>query len=631
MVSAIFVISGGKAEAAKTITGTSGSPTEYRALCDGGTPVDFAAYPSDVNFDGVNLTYNINIHWQRCTGTETRAYAIYGGEEVCPVSGTYGVAGIVTDCVKYIGSPEYSGPGNGLTCPEGVNGQCVTPAFSGARVSANQPSSAGTSITIPMSVTNNLWLLAPDAAGTWTVSNQMCQYYKTGANFTVHNDNRCITLTMSVSWVPTPVPPTISCGSVTTSPSNPEPGESFTLTASFSTDGGEHGGSNDPTLYSIQVAIPAAGVTAPGRYAAAYASIPWDAGSGSGTLPNISIGGASALPISIATSGVHPVTYTVVVDGADNTPQTCTGSVTVANKPYFKVYGGDVSVGKGSGGSACATNASAGVASWLRLYSGGIYAGSGTQLAAFALGSIDGFASGQERYTLPRKNLTFANSGSVIANSTYGGDLSPNNMPCAADYWSDTPAGSSLPAVINPASSTTYRSNTNSEIRVVPTGIGVGRSVTVYVDGDAYIASNIMYQPSIYTDIGQIPSFRLIVRGNIYVAPGVTELNGLFVATGKFYTCGQAYGQPTPSQLDGDCRINRLTVRGSVIADTIKLSRTGGTLAQSQLAEAWNHNVYSLGSDGPAERFIYTPEFWLTGDFDPGSESQSYRTLPPVL
>ncbi len=642
-MSAVFFVAGGRVEAAKTYTGESHSPTSYRPLCDAGTPVDFAAYPSNVNFNTTTgvMTYNINISWKRCNSTETRAYAIHGGAEVCPVSGIYGVGGWATDCVKYVGSPAYTGPGNGLTCWGGTNDQCVTTGFTGVRRAENQPSYTGDSISIPMSATNSLWGVTPDnPPSSWTISNTMCQYYKTGPNFDspTHNDNRCITLEMTVSWKPTPVAPTVSCGTVTTSPSVPGPGENFSLTTNFTTNSGAWGGSDDPTLYSVRVSVPAAGIPSPGRYSAAFASIPWDSGSGSGTLPNSSIGGASALPISIASAGTHTVEYIVVVNGASNSPVTCTGSITVASKPYTRIYGGDVSVGKAApqaGATSCSENSGAQILGWQRRI-GLAYAGAGTQIAIFAINAIDQFASGQEWTPTNPKSLTFANAGNPTASSTYGGDLDSNNIPCAANYWQ--PTGSALPVTINPSTNGTFQSNGNTTINVNPAGIGTGNQVTIYVDGNAYINGNITYAPTNYANISDIPSFRLIVKGNIYVAPTVTELHGTFVAVddgsntrGKFYTCSGDIRAPTQAELETPCRWNFLTVYGSVIADTIKLNRTGGTLSNANVSDAYNHNTHMGAGTGPAERFIYTPESWLTSEFNTGGDAGSYKNQPPVL
>ena len=319
----------------------------------------------------------------------------------------------------------------------------------------------------------------------------------------------------------------------------------------------------------------------------------------------------------------------------------CSMNINVVSKPYISIYGGDVSVGKAApraGDTVCTENTSAQILGWQRL-TGLTYTGAGTQIAIFAINTIDQFASGQERSTTNPKSLTFANTGNATASSTYGGGLASTNISCAANYWS--PSGSSTPVTINPATNGTFQSTGNTNINVNPAGIGAGHDVTIYVNGNAYISGNILYDPTrtSYTNIDQIPSFRLIVQGNIYVAPTVTELHGTFVAVdngsgtaGKFYTCSSGFGAPTPAELDGPCLNNFLRVYGSVIADTIKLNRTGGTLSQATVSDTYNHNVHPPGSrTGPAERFIYTPESWLTSEFNTGGDAGSYKNQPPVL
>src|SRR3990167_5293151 len=204
VMSASFILFGRDAEAAKVYTGETHSPNSYRVLCNAGTPVDFAAYPSNVAFNTTTgvATYNINVQWRRCNNTETRAYAVHAGPEMCPLSGSYGAGagGNANDCVKYIGNPPYNLPGSNLTCPAGSNATCVTSSFTGARRSENQPPFAAESITIPMSATNGLWAFVPDTPGAWNITNTMCQYFKTGANFSTHNfDSRCITVNITVS------------------------------------------------------------------------------------------------------------------------------------------------------------------------------------------------------------------------------------------------------------------------------------------------------------------------------------------------------------------------------------------------------------------------------------------------
>jgi len=291
----------------------------------------------------------------------------------------------------------------------------------------------------------------------------------------------------------------------------------------------------------------------------------------------------------------------------------------VANKPYFQAYGGDVSVGAGFGES-CGKVPGATIIGFGRITGSG-YAGASSQLAVFALDQITEFASGQDRDVSNPKNLTFANDGSGAPNSTYGGGLDPSNIACIPDYW----AGAT--GILSGNQNITGRT------------VSLGAKPTIYVDGNARITGSILYAGGTYTDINQIPSFRLIVKGNIYVAPSVTELNGLFVAmprldgggnpipnTGRFYTCSNSTGTGPPAtsgEID-DCATSNLTIYGSVVADTIKLARTYGSLKDATTSDVYN-------TANPAEKFIYTPEVWLTSDFSQDGGVQAYRVLPPVL
>lgn len=303
-------------------------------------------------------------------------------------------------------------------------------------------------------------------------------------------------------------------------------------------------------------------------------------------------------------------------------------------QPYHKVYGGDVSVGAGFG-SGCVKNTSATIIGWNSTSGGPGNRGAGAQLAAFAIGQINRFATGQQQNNGNPKSLTFANTGAGFPNTDYGGGLGEQYIPCINNYWN--PSGGVVPSPINPATNGSFTHTGNLALNVNSGGIGTGRRVTVYVDGNVYIPANINYQSTTYgSSIANIPSFRLIVRGNIYVGSGVTELNGLFVAmprtgvadSGKFYTCGRSnFTPPTAAQMRSDNALcdNQLTVYGVVVADTIKFLRKHGTIADAVVGE-----TYRSGGQ-PAEKFIYTPEMWLTSDFGGGGEFDGYGTMPPIL
>jgi hypothetical protein len=434
-------------------------------------------------------------------------------------------------------------------------------------------------------------------------------------------------------------PSTINCGSVQLSPTVPQPGEDFSITASFTTSGGTPPGQLE--FYTVHISLNGP-VGSTGRFTdrlgSAFGQAARSGGSGSGTVPGLF---SPAPPISIPTAGTYSGSYRVTMNGASNSPRTCPYTVTVVSLPYSRVFGGDVFAGAGFG-TPC-YDPSARVIGWNRsnYLAFGLAVGSGTQLAVSALNGVTDFASGQVRNNINPavnsiSNLTFANTG-----GGYGGNLDQTNAVCAPDYWADR-GGGPVPAVINPSHNGKFsHSGSDLTLNVNPVGIGrtgtTGNHVSIYVEGqDVYISNNINYQFTSYNNLQEMASFRLVVHGgNIYIAPGVTTLNGLFVAiptnasNGRVYTCSNGFAPPTLAQLNnagaGGCRQNRLTVYGSIVADLIKFTRTLGTLNNAGPADRYN----SPGN--PAELIINTPDTWLTSGFNGGEGYNAITTLPPVL
>lgn len=617
---------GGRAEAAKTFAGETHQPTSHREICGAGTPVDFSAFPSNISIDlntGV-MTYNINVEWASCNSTQTRAYAVYSaGQEVCPISGTYGASssngGIVTDCVKYVGSPAYQGIGNGLSCSAGwyglpgVNEQCVNLDFAGVRRSENRPSNSNTAV-IPMQYVIPNWSSIGDT-GSWTIGNAMCQYYKSGSNFSVHTNNRCINVSMTVSWTKTVVYPSITCGSASTNPTDLEESQGFTLSTGFTLNDGEGQAGN--TTYSVSISLPAAGVNS--QLAANGLSIPWSGGSGAGTIANL----------SIADPGVYPVTYTVTVTGATNSPQTCNGSIRVVKRPYLSVYGGDVKVGGAFVGGDC--SAAAGIRTY---YRPGI-AGSGVQFAAVALGTVRGFNSARLRTSAPTpdKGLTFANLGSL--SGQYGA------QNCLPDYFADasqlTPqSASSINIGDLTEGSHLFRTGGTISIGGQVTG---NRRINLYIEGNVRITDSITFASDTWTDFDQIPALHLYVKGgDILIEPDVTELTGTYTAQpsggvgGTIITCVNV-GTNTPvptNQLVATCS-NQLKVTGSFVSQKTKFLRVANSLRNA------GSNESNAGDSLGAEVFNLSPDQYITAPQAPrGSELyevkyQSFTGLPPIL
>lgn len=296
----------------------------------------------------------------------------------------------------------------------------------------------------------------------------------------------------------------------------------------------------------------------------------------------------------------------------------CSGSFTVADQPYTTIGGGDTSSGAGmsTGGVDCAAPADVkgGLVGWNKGASGG-YAGAGTQYAALALNYLQDFASAQGTSGLAPTGLSFANTSAAginVANGLFGGKF--GGLSCAPDYF---------------ANATGIQTG---NITIGGQAVANGTHTTVYVKGNVYITGNITYSGS-YASVADIPSYSIIVQGNIYIAPGVSQLDGLYVAeptvsggvasNGVIYTCASApfTAAALNSNLYNTCKVSALTVNGSFVARQVWLLRTAGTVSQTA-----------------SESFNFNPEVWLSlppatasGSSSVSSKYDAITSLPPVL
>jgi hypothetical protein len=183
----------------------------------------------------------------------------------------------------------------------------------------------------------------------------------------------------------------------------------------------------------------------------------------------------------------------------------------------------------------------------------------------------------------------------------------------------------------------------------------VGNDLSLFVNGNIYIASNITFGTNngdwtINADgTSNIPSFYIVATGNIYVAPSVTELDGVYVAKtntsgsgGTIYTCGQSSFSPLPAaSLYSTCN-QQLIVYGSFIGAQVNLMRTFGSLNNSTSTEDPNGGAPrqcdngDFASDCAAEIFNFSPEVYLSKPAiqAPNNGATSYDAevdLPPVL
>ncbi len=317
----------------------------------------------------------------------------------------------------------------------------------------------------------------------------------------------------------------------------------------------------------------------------------------------------------------------------------------VRNKPYARVYNGDVMAGGGleTSPGVCPTN-NASIIGWNKRTAGAAvdnWSGAGTMYAAMALGTIFDTASASDNNGATKPTgLSFSNIGTNAANGQFGGNF--GSVPCMKDYWATKPAstlpftsGTSLP-IPGPG---TYAYAASGNVTVHNTLINTGVRVTLYVDGNLYIDGGLSYNGGGTWTVATIPMLRVIVRGNIFIDPSVFSLNGLFVAqpdaagnNGIMYTCTNPADPFTPinlgvgTTLASTCGTNRLAFLGAVVVRQIQLLRTRGTVGKATANEA----VFSANL---TESFTYNPIIWIAqpNDQQTGGQYDAINSLPPVL
>ncbi len=335
-----------------------------------------------------------------------------------------------------------------------------------------------------------------------------------------------------------------------------------------------------------------------------------------------------------------------------------TGLAYADTKPYIKVYGGDVFAGGwfNNTGTACSSAAAAYQAPTFsplaNQYKGGILAfatsdrkGSSVDFGALAMGLIQGdnpnqygFYSGQ---TANVSGLSFANTNNVSA-GYWGGYLAGASQQthCLPDYFGTKQnSGSSTPAPTPGGSSFNIGALPSGKQYLAPAGttsdvtaggdatVANGTAITVFVNGNAYISHNITYQAGYTAD--NIPKFALVVKGNIYIDPAVSRIDGLYIAQpssgtsdGNVWTCHDGSNTtPDGYWIRTNCG-SRLNINGALIAKQVNLLRISGDIGDN--------------NSNPAEVINYIPAMVLGGAFFNQPPNQNPRingliSLPPVF
>ncbi len=420
-----------------------------------------------------------------------------------------------------------------------------------------------------------------------------------------------------------------SCGSLSVNPGRPDPKSAFSVTAAI-----DYANSNEAsTVESKPDAVMKLSVVGPGiNYTNNNIAKSQDSSEIDAISPSLG-------PSNI--TGTYNVAWSISSASLPSANEACTGSFIIADEPYFSVSSGDVSAGAsmGVGGVDCATTAdpNAGVVSWNKENS--TYDGAGTQYAAFAMNFLQDFATAQGTASQVPTGLSFSNIDNVdtsgAGEDTYGGAF--GSQSCVPDYFNNHPSSPTYSGnhVFNNGSDLAA-ANSSKTIYVQAGNLTIGGAIavpngshtTIYVDGKVQITGNIQFSGNYPGGLADIPSFTIVARGNIYIASGVGQLDGWYIAEpdnssngGIVYTCASGFAAPSlSSTLFNNCN-NQLQVNGSIVAKQVWLTRTAGTLY----------------GNTPSENFSFNPEIWLSSP--PGisigsSSSSTYdaiTSLPPTL
>jgi hypothetical protein len=428
---------------------------------------------------------------------------------------------------------------------------------------------------------------------------------------------------------------TASCAGGPTPLTSPSPGETVRVRQNITTTIGPDG----DLSYALYTATPS-GAGSP-SFTPVVAGPPGTAGTWSASGSSIISG--LGYPASPSYGGpddymewdvVWPFAgeYNTTVSITGSFSLTCTSggasAIDVTDKPYLRVWGGDVIVGC-SGSAAWGTNTVDTSRGRILAFSRGNGRGSGSSLVVQAMRAIDQFSSSQRTGNTLDDYLTMANGGNGV-NTTWGGSFGASQ--CASDYFGSAPAASG-PYSGFPTASGTYSYSGNATIG--GQSIANGSNITMYVNGDVTITGDITYPGSGgWTSPSQIPSLTIIAR-NIRImrsaASGVSELSGTYIAQpngatgGVIQTCAPATGSYTEAQLISNCR-NQLTVYGSFVAKSVKFTRLAGSVGTANPGD-------SAPASTAAEKFIYGPELWLksAGGTTNAGSYDAIVAQPPVF
>ena len=205
------------------------------------------------------------------------------------------------------------------------------------------------------------------------------------------------------------------------------------------------------------------------------------------------------------------------------------GDCVIPATPYLRAYGNDLAVGSAFGASCDVRDNDATFRARARSVTSNTWSGASGQFALLALGQIDGFYSSNLRNPPtgppnPRVGLTFGNFNGSAQVTDYGGSGAQSR--CLPDFMNKAFAGQL---------ETGNRTINTTSVPECTTATAATCRQARFIRGDVYINGNITFDNAGgWSSPNKIPSYYLVVEGNIYIAPGVTQLDGVFIAQPKF-------------------------------------------------------------------------------------------------
>lgn len=435
---------------------------------------------------------------------------------------------------------------------------------------------------------------------------------------------------------PTPVAVALQCVSVSPSTAVPQPNAPFTVTILLQNDTPSGG----PPVSAANGYVATVSLSGPGgpyptqTVGYAPATINPDGGQANGTMG----------PITVSQSGTY--TLTLNFSGAGNSCPAKVSTFTVGDTPFLRAYSGDITAGIAYGG-VCSSYVPAGIKTYSEPPGGGTYyGGAAVEYAAYALGAIEGFTSASQRTAAPTgpNGLSVSNT----ADPPYGGD---SNQPiCRPDYFAQSNIVPLEPitGIISLASLTAGReyhfvAPDASPIKINGCPAMLSGAYTVYIDGNAIINCDIVFNPNITMTNGLADGNMLFmfVKGDLMVDDSVNRLDGFFAAqpggtygTGTIYTCAHGNGTPYTDPVDlypSACR-SSLVINGAISAAHTRFLRVAGSSSLSP-----TNTPETAGSPNIAETIQFTPDMFIGEPALPPTQGNNtglwdYATsLPPTL